>query len=240
MNLDFQNNQFVNVNSIPVSAKYDNRLKTGLDELDAIFGDGIVPGTVLTLTGTPGCGKTTFLLQLVSLLHAAGYRTAYASGEEAIDVLANTCRRLNVSNILISNETNIDTLVKATEYTDVLIVDSFTSLVSDCVNSRAHEIYCVTELCKAAKRNNCVIGIVLHISKSGKYKGSTIIPHSVDVSIALTRQLDVPEDGYSLINIDVTKNRFGALTKNVGVVTSSGYKWESPPVEVEDEVYYGY
>ena len=159
-----------------------------------------------------GAGKTTYLLQVLEKLAEKGYKTAYASGEECVEMLSVNCKRIGVQNVNVANETNIQTLIDYTKEVDILIVDSFSSLTSNIKSSRQHEKHCIQELCKAAKQNECAIGIVLHISKTGQYKGGTIIPHSVDTVIHLHRDMvEGQPDNY--VTCHVTKNRFGPTSE---------------------------
>ena len=208
MNLSLKKTQFVKVSDVVIPDVFNRRLRTGVDRLDRAFGAGILPGGIFSVTGSPGAGKTTFLLQTLDNLAKQGFKTAYASGEECVAMLANTCKRIGVRHIDVANETIIDRLVNLTKDVDVLVIDSFSCLESDVKSSRAHEKYCIQELCKASKANECAIGVVLHITKGGMYKGGTIIPHSVDTVFHLHRDMvDGQPDNY--VSMTVTKNRFG-------------------------------
>lgn len=236
MNLKLDKTRFKKASDITIPEIFYHRLKTNHSRVDRIFGEGILPGGTFTVTGTPGAGKTTLLLQILEKLAERGYKTAYASGEECVEMLSVTCKRIGVKSALIANQTDINSLVKCTEDVDILIIDSFSSLTSDIKSSRAHEQYCIQELCKVAKKNNCAIGIVLHISKSGQYKGGTIIPHSVDTVIHLTRELvDGQPDDY--VKCCVTKNRFGPTCEMSILMTQAGYDWDYiPTVEAQTPV----
>lgn len=232
MNLELSNNKFVRVSDINIPDIYYKRLKTNVGRIDRSFGNGFLPGSIFTLTGSPGAGKTTYLLQVLELLAQQGYKVAYASGEECVEMMACNCKRINVKNVLISNLTDIDKLIKVTEEYDFIVIDSFASITSGFKSSRAHEKYVVQELCKAAKRNECVIGLILHISKSGQYKGGTIIPHSVDTVVHLHRDMvdGRPDD---FVSCTVTKNRFGPTSETTLLLTSAGYDWTYEPQAVE-------
>lgn len=228
MNLGLQNTKFTKVSDINIPDIYYQRLKTGTGRIDRAFGDGILPGSIFTVTGNPGAGKTTYLLQVLEKLAQSGYTTAYASGEECVEMLSVNCRRIGVQNVNVANVTDITSLINYTKEVDILIVDSFSSLTSNIKSSRQHEKHCIQELCKAAKKNECVIGIVLHISKTGQYKGGTIIPHSVDTVIHLHRDMvDGQPDNY--VTCHVTKNRFGPTSETTLLMTSAGYDWDYNP-----------
>ena len=228
MNLGLNNNTFTKVSDIEIPDIYYKRMKTGIGRIDRSFGDGFLPGSIFTVTGSPGAGKTTYLLQVLELLAQRGYKVAYASGEECVEMMAVNCRRIGVQNVLISNETNIKTLTNLTKEFDFLVVDSFASLTSNIKSSRAHEKTCIQELCKAAKANECTIGVILHISKTGQYKGSTVIPHSVDTVVHLHRDMiEGQPDRY--VSCMVTKNRFGPTSETTLLLTGAGYDWQYQP-----------
>tara|TARA_R110002050_G_scaffold68910_2_gene149288 strand:- start:3630 stop:4574 length:945 start_codon:yes stop_codon:yes gene_type:complete len=228
MDLGLSNNKFTKVSDIEIPDIYYKRMKTGIGRIDRSFGSGFLPGSIFTVTGSPGAGKTTYLLQVLELLAQRGYKVAYASGEECVEMMAVNCKRIGVKNVLISNETNIKTLLDITKEVDFLVVDSFASLTSDIKSSRAHEKTCIQELCKAAKTNECTIGVILHISKTGQYKGSTVIPHSVDTVVHLHRDMvEGQPDRY--VSCMVTKNRFGPTSETTLLLTGAGYDWQYQP-----------
>lgn len=228
MNLNLNNNSFTRVSDIQIPDIYYKRMKTGVGRIDRSFGNGFLPGSIFTVTGSPGAGKTTYLLQVLELLAKRGYKVAYASGEECVEMMACNCKRIGVKNVLISNETNIDELIKVTVDYDFLVVDSFASVTSNIKSSRQHEKYVVQELCKASKKNQCTVGMVLHISKSGQYKGGTIIPHSVDTVVHLHRDMvEGQPDRY--VSCIVTKNRFGPTSETTLLMTGAGYDWQYQP-----------
>ena len=228
MELGLNSNTFTRVSDIAIPDIYYKRMKTGVGRIDRSFGSGFLPGSIFTVTGSPGSGKTTYLLQVLELLANQGYKVAYASGEECVEMMACNCKRIGVKNVLISNETDIDKLIGVTKDYDFLVVDSFASVTSNIKSSRQHEKYVVQELCKASKKNRCTIGMVLHISKSGQYKGGTIIPHSVDTVVHLHRDMvEGQPDRY--ISCIVTKNRFGPTSETTLLLTGAGYDWDYQP-----------
>jgi hypothetical protein len=85
-----------------------HRMMTGIEEIDRVFGNGILPGCAFTLTAQPGGGKTTLMLQIFEALARQGYKVGYASGEENRYQLAFNCRRLGVKELPIANQTEFD------------------------------------------------------------------------------------------------------------------------------------
>ena len=123
MKLGLNNNKFTRVEDIQIPDIYYKRMKTGVGRVDRTFGNGFLPGSIFTLTGSPGAGKTTYLLQVLELLAKQGYKVAYASGEECVELLAMTCKRIGVKTVDIANMTHIKDVLKATKTFDMIVVD---------------------------------------------------------------------------------------------------------------------
>ena len=94
MNLNLNNKKFTCVSDIKIPDIYYKRMKTGVGRIDRSFGNGFLPGSIFTVTGSPGAGKTTYLLQVLELLAKRGYKVAYASGEECVEMMACNCKRI--------------------------------------------------------------------------------------------------------------------------------------------------
>lgn len=222
MNLNLDKTTFTKVSEISIPDIFYRRMKTGITEIDELFGNGILPGSSFTLTARAGCGKTTFLLQLFEALHYGGYNVGYASGEENTFQLAFNCKRLLVNNVHIANETDVDELVKATEHFDAIVIDSFQALTSKKrLNSRELENYAVTSLVNAGKKNECTIFFIMHLTKAGVLKGNTLIPHTVDVNMCIDVDPDNSDERARVISF--TKNRFGPCNEFTSVLTEKGF-----------------
>jgi len=222
MKLGIAQTKFTKVKDIVIPDIFYNRMKSGVQDFDKLFGDGLLPGSSITLTAQAGCGKTTFALQLLEHLDQAGYDVAYASGEENQYQLAFTCQRLNVRGVSIANITDVDTIAKAMENNDVVVVDSFQALtVETKMNSRALEQYAVSTLCNKAKDSECVLIFVMHLTKSGQLKGTTLVPHSVDVNMMISHDLDKDDDTTRIIS--VSKNRFGQTIDVEAILGHKGF-----------------
>ena len=198
MELGIDNTKLTKVSDIKIPDIFNRRLKSGINKIDVLFDEGILPGSAMTLTAKAGCGKTTFMLQVLNGLTKNGYKVGYFSGEESIYQLAFTANRINATQVSIANETDIDTICAYMEQLDLIVVDSFQALTSKKkLNSRALEKYAVQTLTKHAKKTECTIVFIMHLTKSGDLKGSTIVPHTVDANLKIDRVADVDEIIYS-------------------------------------------
>lgn len=222
MQLEIDQTQFTKVSEIQIPSIFYNRLLTGIEEFDAMFGNGILPGSSFTVTAKAGCGKTTLLLQLMEALSMNGYEVGYASGEENKFQLAFTCNRLHVTNIQIATETDIDKLADAMEDLDAIVIDSFQALTSTKkLNSAELERYAVTKLIAAAKTHECALFFVMHLTKLGQLKGSTLVPHAVDVNVQIMHDSDGDETARI---ISTYKNRFGPCLDYGASMTTHGFE----------------
>lgn len=221
------NANFTRASQVKIPEIYNRRFKSGKEDLDTIFGGGgFLPGFTFTLAAGPGTGKSTFTLQMLDLLEQSGKKTAFISGEEGIEQVAFAAKRLGVDHVPIANITDIDDICDAiVEHKfDFVVLDSLPAITSrKDLNKRELEEYVVTKLITTAKRNETCIGVILHFTKTGTYKGGTLCPHSVDCNIIMTRN----EEDYNLRNIDVTKNRFGTAAASVFEITARGFTFEA-------------
>ena len=233
MDLKLDTTKLTRVCDIKVPDIFNRRLKTGITKIDSLFDEGILPGGALTLTAKAGCGKTTFMLQLLNGMTKNGYKVGYFSGEESIYQLAFTANRVEATQVAIANETDIDTICKYMEQLDLIVVDSFQALTSKKkLNSRALEKYAVQTLTKHAKQTECTIVFIMHLTKSGDLKGSTIVPHTVDANLKIDRVADVDDEGARVIYFE--KNRFGPLNELECIIGRNGYDFDAQVVREEE------
>lgn len=231
---DSQN--FVRVSDIEIPEIYNRRFKTGKADLDAVFGDsGFLPGMSFTLAAGAGTGKTTMLIQMLELLEGQKKNCAYISAEESVHQLAFTCKRLNVSRVKVANMTVIEDIfdqVKANKF-DMIILDSFPALTARDTSLRGKKLeeFLSNYICNQAKELECVVGIILHMTKTGQYKGSTLLPHSVDCNVLMSRNVEDP----TVREIEVTKNRFGGAYGMAFAMSDHGFNFERVEIEGGDE-----
>lgn len=230
MNLNLQQTTFQRISSVEIPDIFFNRLKTQDENFDKIFGDGLLPGSSITLTSVAGCGKSSFCYQLCERLCKQGYKAGYASGEESREQIAFTCKRLGVEDVVVANLTDIDELSKALDDYDLLVIDSFQALTcKHDATVREQERYAVDKLVARAKLTKCAIIFIVHITKTGQMKGSTLLPHAVDVNMRLDRD-DESEDPTARI-ISVEKNRWGPTGEHFCNLTRSGFTFSGKVAE---------
>ena len=232
MNLQLDKTKFVKVSDVVIPEVFFRRMKTNIQEVDALFGDGILPGSSVTLTARAGLGKTTLMLQMLEGLSLNGKRVGYCSSEESIEQIAMTCKRLNVANIQLCNENNIDTISSFMDDLDVLVVDSFQGLEAGKLAGRALEKYCIEKLVKRAKETECTVFIICHNTKTGQIKGSSLILHAVDVTMSIEPVKDAEANARRIV---LSKNRFGPAIDIECYIEYSGYNFSTVVHDSDDE-----
>lgn len=227
-------NQFIRASEVQIPEIYNRRFKTGEEDLDALFGgQGFLPGMSFTLAAGPGTGKTTLLIQMLEKLELTGKKTAYVSAEESVEQLAFTCKRLGVTQVSVANLTNIEDIFDAVKKNgfDIVILDSLPALTSrKKLRGKRLEEYLSNYIVTKAKELEVVTGVILHFTKTGTYKGSTLLPHSVDCNIVMTKAKDNP----IVREIDVTKNRFGVAGFTAFVMTERGFDFQKVETQQGD------
>ena len=235
MELDLDVTKLTKVKDITIPDIFSRRLKTGIKRIDSLFDEGILPGSAFTLTAQAGCGKTTLMLQVLNGLVKNGYKVGYFSGEESIYQLAYTANRVQAQEVEIANLTDIDEISEFMKDLDLLIVDSFQALSSKTkMNSRQLEKHAVQTLTRAAKDNECVVGFIMHLTKSGDLKGGTIVPHTVDANLKVDTIPSADSDDARVIFFE--KNRFGPLNELECTIGGKGYDFEAVVVKDDDDV----
>ena len=191
------------------------RLASGQEELDRVFGAGIVPGSVTLLGGDPGIGKSTLLLQVAA--HVAGSRAVlYASGEESVSQVGLRAQRLGLAAAALScvSETDLQAIITlATEHkAALLVVDSIQTVqlpeVAGSAGGVAQLRECTAELVRFAKSTGTAVIIIGHVTKEGMIAGPRMLEHLVDTVLYFES-----EAGSRYRIVRATKNRFGAINE---------------------------
>lgn len=228
----YTNKNFTRARDIQIPDIYNRRFKTGKEDLDFLFGGaGFLPGQTITVAAGAGTGKTVFLLQLMQTLEDQGKRTAYISGEENLEQVSFTCKRLNVTSVPLANLIYIEEIEEAvkTYQLEFLVLDSYPTIQTHKknLNSAQKEKYIISRLVKIAKEQEVCIALVLHMTKDNKFKGSTVLNHAVDTFMTIEKNpLDM-----SLRDFQIHKNRFGGVSLVAFPFGSFGYQFEASKTE---------
>ena len=215
-----------------VATDSQERLQTGMSELDRVLGGGMVPGSLVLVGGDPGIGKSTLLLQAAKNLSSQKHKVLYISGEESAKQIKMRAVRIGVpdDSLLVLCETNL-TLIEEVirkHKPETVIIDSIQTMFSENVSSAPGSVSQVREatglLLTIAKSLSITIFIVGHVTKEGQVAGPRVLEHMVDTVLYFEG------DRYASYRIiRAVKNRFGS-TNEIGVfeMRSSGL------VEVEN------
>ncbi len=194
------------------------RYKTGMYELDRVLGGGIVKGSLVLLSGDPGIGKSTILLQICKEL-GKRLKVLYVSGEESYSQIKLRADRLSVlgENLFILCETDIEAIcehIRSTE-PDLVIIDSIQTMNLTLLNSSPG---CVTQvrecsnlLMRTAKSLSIPVIMVGHVNKDGNIAGPKVLEHIVDAVLYFEGERNL-----SFRILRAVKNRFGS-TNEIGV-----------------------
>ena len=200
------------------------RMNSGIGELNRVLGGGIVLGSLTLISGEPGIGKSTMIVECANKIASQYGQVLYVSGEESEEQVKlradRVCHGIS-DNLLIFPETNMENILAACENTKpcFLIIDSIQTMYSAEVDSVAGSVTqiraCSNLLMKFAKTNNVPVFIVAHITKSGELAGPKTIEHMVDCVLNFTGERD-----RDLRILRSFKNRFGT-TDEIGAFRMS-------------------
>lgn len=201
-----------------VSTDGETRFSTGMGELDRVLGGGAVAGSLILVSGAPGIGKSTLLLQICNSL-CVGRKVLYVSGEESERQLKLRAERLGVApeNLYILSETRLSDLLEAASETkpDILIVDSIQTLYNEENDSSPGSVSqvkdCTMSMMQLSKSGGITVFVVGHINKDGNIAGPKVLEHMVDCVLYFEGD---PNSSYRLLR--AAKNRFGS-TNEIGV-----------------------
>ena len=201
-----------------ISFNDEPRYLTNIKELDRVLGGGIVKGSVVLLSGDPGIGKSTILLQIANNINK-NLKILYISGEESSGQIKLRAKRLSINNdnLLVMTETNVEAICDyiANKKPDLVMVDSIQTMQISELSSSPGSIVQVREstnmLLRVGKKNNISIIIVGHVNKGGDIAGPKITEHIVDAVLYFEGERN---QSYRILR--GVKNRFGS-TNEIGV-----------------------
>lgn len=198
-----------------VSTKSRERMLSGISEWDRVVGGGIMPNSLLILTGDPGIGKSTLLLQISARL-AQNYKVFYFSSEESLQQVKGRAERIGClsSSLLFSDQANLETIVAAAQEhkPDLVIIDSIQNCYTQSSQIIPGSVGQLREsaflLMRLAKENDIAIIASGHITKDGTIAGPKTLEHMVDGVFYLQG-----EDRWQTLMLRSVKNRFGTINE---------------------------
>ena len=211
----------------------EHRTSVGIKEVDRVLGGGLLSGSMILLGGSPGIGKSTLALQILSPFDQ---NVLYASAEESEEQIALRAKRLEVlaSNIHLCSENRIDEILNHVNLLKpkLLIIDSIQTIFSENIDSLPGSVSqireCGQKLLQLAKDEKIAILVIGHVTKEGIIAGPKMLEHMVDTVLYL--EGDERHDHRILRSV---KNRFGT-TNEVGIfqMTTNGLDEVKNPSEL--------
>ena len=197
---------------------------SGISEFDRVLGGGIVPGAAILLSGEPGVGKSTLLLEVASRAAATGQRVLYVSAEESVSQVRLRAQRTGAlqPSLYLAAETDLATILGQIDHVDphLVIVDSVQTVSSSLSEglaggpSQVREV--ASTLIRVSKDRNLPVLLVGHVTKDGTIAGPRLLEHLVDVVLHFEGDRQT-----ALRFVRAHKNRFGA-TDEVGCFEMTG------------------
>ncbi len=215
-----------------IDSSTEFRFNTGISELNRVLGGGLVKGSLVLLSGDPGIGKSTLLLQICNYL-SKDLSVLYVSGEESAYQLKMRAKRLGVKseNLSVMCETDAEIVCEyiKTSKPNIVMVDSIQTMSISDLSSSTGSITqvreCTNLFMQTSKNNDISIILVGHVNKDGNIAGPKVLEHIVDTVLYFEG-----ERNYSYRILRAVKNRFGS-TNEIGVfeMTDAGLSQiESP------------
>lgn len=196
----------------------EDRVFSGIAELDRVLGGGIVRGSLVLVGGDPGIGKSTLLLQLTRTIDETE-QIFYVSGEESEKQLKGRADRLGVtsSSLMVMSETDVNVICNSLAQVKptILIVDSVQTMYKPELTSAPGSVSQVRDVTmtfmKIAKEHGVAVFIVGHVTKDGALAGPKVLEHMVDCVLYFEGER---HQSYRILR--AVKNRFGS-TNEIGV-----------------------
>ncbi|MCP4765575.1 MAG: DNA repair protein RadA [Gammaproteobacteria bacterium] len=222
--------ELLTLDRVPTSAT--PRFGSHIDELDRVLGGGLVEGSVILLGGDPGIGKSTILLQCLTLV-SQQREALYVTGEESPQQVGMRARRLDLpaDKLKLLSSTCVEEIIAqaGSLRPALMVIDSIQTIFSDSLQSAPGSVSQIREstamLVRFAKQSNIAIFLVGHVTKEGQLAGPRVLEHMVDTVLYFEGDSSTR---YRVIR--AVKNRFGAINElGIFAMTDQGLKPVSNP-----------
>jgi DNA repair protein RadA/Sms len=213
------------IESLSAAGKETRRLASGMAELDRTVGGGFAEASAVLLSGEPGIGKSTLLLQAAASVAKSGHGALYFSGEESAQQIRLRARRLGLADAPLGlvAETCVERILATLDQgppAEFVIIDSIQTLWSEALDPAPGTVSQVRAAMQAliayAKARGAIIVVVGHVTKDGQIAGPKVIEHMVDTVLSFEG-----EGSHNLRLLRATKNRFGP-SNEIGVFDMQG------------------
>ena len=200
-----------------ISSGEKKRIDTGNGELNRVLGGGLVAGSLVLISGEPGIGKSTIIIQAAAYIAETKGPVLYVSGEESEEQIKMRADRVCPSlsdNLFLLAETNMENVNEACRQLKpaFLIIDSIQTMYSSDLDSAPGSVSqvraCGNELMRIGKVWNIPVFIVAHVTKSGELAGPRILEHMVDCVLSFTG-----DRSHEMRILRAQKNRFGTTSE---------------------------
>lgn len=197
----------------------NSRMDTGIGELNRVLGGGLVRGSLTLISGEPGIGKSTMILQAAAHLSRSCGKVLYVSGEESREQIRMRADRVcpgDLENLFLLSETNLESILPVIDEVQpvFLVIDSIQTMYSEELDSAPGSVsqvrLCGSVLMNVGKTGDLPVFIVAHVTKSGDLAGPKIVEHLVDTVLQFNG-----ERHQDLRILRAQKNRFGT-TQEIG------------------------
>jgi DNA repair protein RadA/Sms len=186
---------------------------TGIAEVDRVLGGGLVPGSVTLLTGEPGIGKSTLLLQLLASIADSGRRALLVSGEESRQQVRMRADRLHAvhDELWLAAETSLPDVLGHLDIVSpaIAVIDSIQTIFDPALSSAPGSVTqvreCAHALVRVAKERGLSMVLVGHVTKEGTLAGPRVLEHVVDTVLSFEG-----DRHHALRMLRASKHRFGA------------------------------
>lgn len=193
------------------------RIDTGIGELNRVLGGGLVEGSLTLISGEPGIGKSTIIIQAAANIAKKSGKVLYISGEESEEQIKIRADRVCGSipdDLFILSETNMENISAVCDRLEpvFLIIDSIQTIYTSDLDSAPGSVSqvraCGSEMMKIGKGRNIPVFIVAHVTKSGELAGPRIVEHMVDCVLSFTG-----DRSHDMRILRANKNRFGTTSE---------------------------